>query len=574
MRIVRRYVLWIAAWCLGGSVTLQAGDHFLTIGGGYSPTGNQVSLEKNVVFFQKLLAEKYSESRPHSLFFSDGDDPGRDLQFVDPDHPVPEARQLLAAIFQQTRHLGEHYRSHELSAVNGPARRSNIESWFKSEARKLTAGDRLFLYVTAHGGKSADKKNPMDTVLYLWNGDRILMSELAGLINEIPVEVPVVVVMVQCYSGGFSNLIFENGLNDKGPVKRSLCGFFATVHDRVAAGCTPDIREENYQEYSSYFWAALRGTNRLDEKVDSADYDGDGQVCFAEAHAYALLASPTIDISVQTSDAFLRHYSSFQPKSAAKPVEPTESKDAPKVEPPAGDQPKFEADDQPASPDQTPQPGTPQNCPQEADVDTATEQAPEFLTADTDYARLLQLANPIQRAVLEGLSSELELSGAERAKAARSLASKIQTDKRKVDAEQRRRSGQLKGDSSRLARELQLRWPEFSNRWNPEVELILENESEAVVNFIKQHSSYKSFDRVRNEIRAANGQQMDLDRRWTKCQRLVRMLENVALEANLPHVATPEIVERYHQLVAAERQTLSGAPAVPLTSTTAVSAAQ
>ena len=37
---------------------LSARDHVLTIGGGYSPSGNQVSLERNVIFFEKLRAEK------------------------------------------------------------------------------------------------------------------------------------------------------------------------------------------------------------------------------------------------------------------------------------------------------------------------------------------------------------------------------------------------------------------------------------------------------------------------------------------------------------------------------------
>ncbi len=63
--------------------------------------------------------------------------------------------------------------------------------------------------------------------------------------------------MVQCYSGGFANLIFEQGQPDKPLAKANRCGFFATVHDRIAAGCTSDIDEEDYHEYSSAFWAAI-----------------------------------------------------------------------------------------------------------------------------------------------------------------------------------------------------------------------------------------------------------------------------------------------------------------------------
>jgi hypothetical protein len=51
---------------------------------------------------------------------------------------------------------------------------------------------------------------------------------------------------------------------------------------------------------------------------------------------------------------------------------------------------------------------------------------------------------------------------------------------------------------------------------------------------------------------------LDLDRRWAKCQRFLRVAEDVALSANLPKVAPPEVVERYKEMVAAEAGTLGG----------------
>src|SRR6478672_7040107 len=57
----------------------RAADHFLTIGGGYSPAGNQVSLERNVLFFRDVLGELYKPgpAPAHEVFFADGNDPGR-----------------------------------------------------------------------------------------------------------------------------------------------------------------------------------------------------------------------------------------------------------------------------------------------------------------------------------------------------------------------------------------------------------------------------------------------------------------------------------------------------------------
>ncbi len=37
------------------TVSVQARNFVLTIGGGYSPSGNQVSLEKNVLLFNRVL---------------------------------------------------------------------------------------------------------------------------------------------------------------------------------------------------------------------------------------------------------------------------------------------------------------------------------------------------------------------------------------------------------------------------------------------------------------------------------------------------------------------------------------
>src|SRR5690606_14797632 len=122
-------------------------------------------------------------------------------------------------------------------------------------------------------------------------------------LDRLPQDVPVVLVVVQCYAGGFSHTIFKEGKNEKGLAPHPRCGFFSQVHDRVAAGCTPDVNEANYQEYSSFFWAALAGSSRSGEPIPRIDYDGDGVTSFAEAHAYAVIESSTVDIPLRTSDA-------------------------------------------------------------------------------------------------------------------------------------------------------------------------------------------------------------------------------------------------------------------------------
>jgi hypothetical protein len=49
----------------------------------------------------------------------------------------------------------------------------------------------------------------------------------------------------------------------------------------------------------------------------------------------------------------------------------------------------------------------------------------------------------------------------------------------------------------------------------------------------------------------------DLSRQIAKVQRLLRTAENVVLAANLPNIATPDIVARYEKLRTAEEGTLT-----------------
>ena len=116
----------------------------------------------------------------------------------------------------------------------------------------------------------------------------------------------------------------------------------------------PDVNEANYDEFSSHFWAALRGKTRMEEGVGRCDYDGDGKISFEEAHAYAILTSRNIDVPIKTSGAFLRVHSLLRSK---------------------------KSDDD------------------------------ELLGLETPYSIILERASKVDRAVLEGLSERFNLKG-------------------------------------------------------------------------------------------------------------------------------------------------------------------
>ena len=76
-----------------------------------------------------------------------------------------------------------------------------------------------------------------------------------------------------------------------------------------------------------------------------------------------------------------------------------------------------------------------------------------------------------------------------------------------------------------------------------------------MVSKIEKHKDFKRYEELDAKIDALSQKRNNEDRRWVKTQRLLRALENVALEANLPKIVDCKVLERYNQLVAAENKT-------------------
>jgi hypothetical protein len=482
----------------------HAADHFLTIGGGYSPSGNQVSLERNVLFFRDVLNDLYKDSGvpAHEVFFADGNDPGRDVQYADPAWDVPEAYRLLARLDNDEDDLGVRYRNHEIPNVAGPSGRRDIRRWFTDAGSKLASGDRLILYVTGHGGHS-NGDNFANNYIALWGGGRLTMRELAGMLDGLPEGVSVIVVMVQCYSGGFADLVFAGGQSTAGAPKTVRCGFFATSADRMASGCTSSVDEANYEDYSSSFWAALRGRTRTGVAVDKAgcDFDHDGVVTFAEAHAHVLLSDDSIDVPNCTSDRFLRLHSD---------------------------------------------PGS---------------SGGRLMSAEDMLARLEAVATPLDKAVIDGLSKQLEIGAAPPSAQYRYAAAKELGDSlraRHKASDQQSKELRVKYDRARtsIAESVELRWPELHNHWDPAVAKLLREEPDAVVKAIKSHPRYAEFDKMHTALDGMSSRDDALEQKWAKSQRLMRALERVALAHNIEKVADADILARYKALIAAENGTL------------------
>ncbi len=469
-----------------GPSLLNAKDTLLTIGGGYARSGNQASLEKNVLYFQRALQEQGLGRLPHTIYFADGLNSGRDLQVMDRDS-VPKANRLMSEFFGDTDDLGLSYRDHQVQGVRGSTRPENIRKWFATDGRQLKRGDRLVVYVTSHGNQSSDRRDPYNTTIATWDNTSIKMKEFVQMLDGLADGVEVVVIMVQCHAGGFARFIFNEGDPDKGLSKQRRSGFFATVHDRNAAGCTPEIDEANYVEYSTYFWAAIAGRDRSGRAIDRPDYDGDGDISFDEAHAYVILTADTIDLPVKSSGEYLTVHSKF------------------------GD-----GDDS------------------------------KLLPNDIPYEKLLALATPVQKAILEGLSEQLDLNGSDR------LVDAWKETKSDRDRGNRSRGRRQASPQDRLrmriSGDLKNRWPELANVLNPIAIELVTSRSGEFIEAIEGHPEYARYRQLERESKAAP----DETKRMVKFDRFLRVADNVILGENLRRMNDPTKIQEYETIVKAE----------------------
>jgi hypothetical protein len=115
--------------------------------------------------------------------------------------------------------------------------------------------------------------------------------------------------MTQCYSGAFHSLIYDNP-REPGALAQDRCGFFSESALEQAEGCSLVVSEDEYRDYSTYFFAALSGRTRLGEPVDAShvDRDGDGARSFREAHLYTLAAAHSADLPRSTSEEYLSRW--------------------------------------------------------------------------------------------------------------------------------------------------------------------------------------------------------------------------------------------------------------------------
>ena len=216
------------------------------------------------------------------VFSGDGADPGLDLATREGELP-PDFWMLPRSLGVQLRPPVEYVNSEVEGFALRKASAGALRAWFVEAGSALTASDTLLFYVTDHGKKNRD--DLADNSIVLW-GEELSVSELRELLELLAPGVRVVMLMSQCYSGSFANLIYAAGLEDK--LRGNVCGYFSATADRMAHGCYPEISGKEALGHSHRMFDALAALGSL-----------------PDAQREVLLTDDTPDVPHATTSFFL-----------------------------------------------------------------------------------------------------------------------------------------------------------------------------------------------------------------------------------------------------------------------------
>lgn len=269
------------------AATAKPAPAILIFGGGWGPEGTQASIEAHVDALKHAL-----QSRKPRILFASGEPHTRVVQI--PAKERDETADVLGLLFDRRDNLGVGYRPMQTKTDRAASKSALLE------ALEQTAGEPggTIVFGAGHGtGDSEDERASLE----LWGtDDRLSVTDLARNLEAHNRAAPIAFVLGQCHSGAFTDLTYPGG----DPKKRRLaqptrCVLAAVPRDREAAGCTPDVDDAHARAYLALIAEAF-------EKVKDADYDGDGRITLAEAHAYARIHDETVDLPVSSSELWLK----------------------------------------------------------------------------------------------------------------------------------------------------------------------------------------------------------------------------------------------------------------------------
>lgn len=539
---------------IGSSVSAFAEDVLIAIGGGPNPMSNQVSLESNIHFFDRTLRSTDAKLETVECYFADGKIAKRDLQYIDPDVDHDEASTWMSTLFGDKDDMSMTYRNSVVPNLAGPSRKARLQQRFMELADRLKSGDRCVIYVTTHGGPAetdsydydydygGSESNKFNTTIALWNDEELTASEFSGWLDRFHRDVEFVLIMTQCYSGGFARTIFHDADPKRGLGRGKRCGFFSQRYDRPSTGCTPLVDESTYRDYGTYFWEAIGGKSRIGDDVDDCDFDEDGKVSFAEAHCHALITAESMDVPVRTSDVLVRKFSRLGV---------VDEEEETKSESPGGLLGALFGGGQK----------------QKAEKETADEATDgeergggeELLTNQASIKQCLAMAFAEEAAVIQTLREELELEPETTLEQVHQRAKRLK--KKMVETEATMSQNWLLqfGYTTEIRSAVSREYPELNqDSFHPLMFSIL-NDAEQAKKFIQFINDYTVTDAYHEAVKKSDKleeKSLRAESRFAKASRLDRTMESILLRANLPKIASPDRLKSFETMLAMERSSI------------------
>ncbi len=279
-----------------------ADDSYLIIGGGPTPEESKVSMEKNAIWFEKILrSHGFQQGR---TFYASGTT-GADIALNAPEDATVQHWMPLARLNPDHENALTVYRPNQIEWSEGGASKQTVEAAIADELRRQKAGDNLLILYSGHG--SYTPNDVSRNALRLWGETHLDVNDLRRLTTESKAVGSVRYVLPQCFSGAFARSITPDPAQPSiDGISGNQCGFFAVSPNVIAEGCTLGVEIGEYRDYATYFFAALTGETRTGQPLDRApDLNGDQKVSLREAHFYAYTDGFSSDIPRTTSDYYL-----------------------------------------------------------------------------------------------------------------------------------------------------------------------------------------------------------------------------------------------------------------------------
>jgi hypothetical protein len=237
-----------------GASTQADHCYAVIISGGIDANYNDFHFYNDVYFLYRTLVNDYGYQDDHIyVLMSDGTDPGLDMCLQD-----------LSKINSNPDLDGDGDND-----VGYSATKANIATVFNILQNTLVTGDSLFIFTTDHGEPENTPQVGTNVMMNLWH-ENITDDQFAAEVDKIDPTVPIMIAMMECYSGGF--------IDDLIPGHPGQQRVIATIADSYSRG---------YAGGFSIDWiSAVAGHDWSGNPVD-ADANNDGVVSWREAFNFA-----------------------------------------------------------------------------------------------------------------------------------------------------------------------------------------------------------------------------------------------------------------------------------------------